>query len=123
MNRLHFGRKLAILATAASLVGTGAAIAPAASAHAGTKNCGSKSIAVSAGGGKKVRVAVSLIRVSGGATCAQATAVISAYVVHKTPKGWRVREGNFDVPRGLTAEMAIKGKMMIRFALVGGRDE
>lgn len=119
MNRLHFGRKLAILATAASLVGTGAAVAPAAaSAHAGAKSCGSKSIAVSAGGGKKVRVPVSLIKVSGGATCAQATTVISAYVQHKTPKGWTVREGTFDVPHGLTAEIATKGKMMVRFALV-----
>jgi ribosomal protein L35AE/L33A len=124
MNRLHLGRKLAILATAASLVGTGAAVAPAAaSAHAGGKSCGSKSIAVSASGGKKVMVAVSLIRVSGGATCAQASAVISGYVVHKTPKGWTVKEGKFDVPHGLTAEMATKGKMMVRFALVGGRDE
>ena len=29
----------------------------------------------------------------------------------------------FDVPRGLTAEMAKKGKMTVQFALVGGRDE
>jgi hypothetical protein len=122
MNRIHLGRKLAILATAASLAGTGAALGPAAaSAHTG-KSCGSKTIAVSAGGGKKVNVAVSLIKVSGGATCAQASAVISGYVLHKTPKGWTVREGTFDVPHGLTAESATKGKMTVRFALVGGRE-
>jgi hypothetical protein len=122
MNRFHLGRKLAVLATLASLAGTGAALAPAAaSAHAG-KSCGSKTIAVSAGGGKKVKVAVSLIKVSGGATCAQASTVISAYVLHQTPKGWTVKEGTFAVPHGLTAETATMGKKTIQFALVGGRE-
>jgi hypothetical protein len=122
MNRFHLGRKLAIVATAASLAGAGAALGPAAaSAHAG-KSCGSKSIAVAAPGGKKVRVAVSLIKVSGGVTCAQATTVISGYVLHKTPKGWTVKEGTFKVPRGLTAESATNGKKTIQFALVGGNE-
>jgi hypothetical protein len=122
MNRFHLGRKLAVLTTVAALAGTGAALGPAAaSAHAG-KSCGSKSIAVSTGGGKKVKVPVSLIKVSGGVTCAQATAVISGYVVHQTPKGWTVKEGTFAVPHGLTAETATMGKKTVQFALVGGSD-
>jgi hypothetical protein len=123
MNRLHLGRKLTILATAASLAGAGAAVGPAtASAHAGGTSCGSKTIAVPAGG-KTVRVAASRITVSGGATCGQADTVIKGYVQHKTPKGWTVKEGTFAVPHGLTAETAKKGKMTVQFALVGGDGE
>jgi hypothetical protein len=121
MNRFHLGHKLAVLATVVSLAGTGAALGPAAASAAG-KSCGAKSIAVSAGGGKTARVAVSLIKVSGGATCAQATTVISGYVLHKTPKGWIVKQGTYAVPHGLTAEEATMGKKTVRFALVGGNE-
>jgi hypothetical protein len=120
MNRLHIRRKLAILAATASLAGAGAAIGPAgASAHAGG-SCGSKSISVSVKGGKPVQVAVSRIETSGGATCKTAYAVIGGFVKKKVPSGWRVTQGTFNVPHGLTAEMATKGKMLVKFALVGG---
>jgi hypothetical protein len=119
MNRPHPGRKLAILATVASLAGGAAALGPASASAA---SCGSKTIAVSAKGGKKVTFPVSRIQASGGATCKVAYAVIRGYVLHQTPSGWRVTQGTFDVPHGLTPEVATKGKMMVRFALVGGRD-
>jgi hypothetical protein len=118
MNKRHAGRKLAILATVASLAVGAAALGPT---SASASSCGSKTIAASAKGGKKVTFPVSRIQVSGGATCKVAYSVIRGYVLHQTPKGWRVTQGTFDVPQGLTGEVATKGKMMVRFALVGGR--
>jgi hypothetical protein len=119
MNRLHPGRKLAILATVASLAVGAAALGPASATAA---SCGSKTIAVSSKGGKTVTFPVSRIQVSGGATCKVAYKVIRGYVLHQTPSGWRVRQGTFEVPRGLTPEVATKGKMLVQFALVGGRE-
>jgi len=127
MNRFPLGRKLAILATAASLAGGGAALGPAsASAHVGGNamaggSCGSRTISVPSKTGKPLTVPVSRIQVSGGATCKTAATVIRGYVLHQIPSGWKVRQGTFDVPRGLTPEMATKGKMLVKFALVGGR--
>jgi hypothetical protein len=119
-NRLHLGHGAAIVACAASLAGTVTALAPDnASARMGT-SCGSKIIAVPQKGGKSLNVPVSRIRVEGGATCAEAYAVIRGAVTKKLPSGWVVRPGNFQVPNGLTAQTARKGEKTVKYAVVGG---
>ena len=119
-NRLNLGRGLAVLACAASLAGTAVTVAPGTAIAAGAAtNCGSKTIAVSAKGGKATQVAVSRISVAGGVTCRQAYTVIAGVVTKEVPKGWTIERGHFQVPHGLTAQVATKGAMTIKFALVG----
>ncbi len=118
--RLNLGRGVAILACAASLAGTAATLAPGtALAAGGATSCGSKTITVAAKGGKSTQVAVSRISVAGGATCRQAYTVIAGVVTKEVPKGWTIEHGHFHVPHGLTAQVATKGAMTIKFALVG----
>jgi hypothetical protein len=95
-------------------------IAPLGASAAGSTSCGSRTITVpAAGGGKTFAVPASRITVEGGATCAEAYAVIRGVVTKKPPKGWTVRPGHFQVPRGLNAEMATKGRKTVKFALAG----
>jgi hypothetical protein len=114
--RLPRSRTVAILGCTVALVG--AALAPGASAQGGT-SCGSRTIAVSAKGGKTVTVPVSRIRVEGGATCKEAIHVIGGFVKHDVPDGWAVGPGAFKVPRGLHAEIATNGHKKVKFALIG----
>jgi hypothetical protein len=111
-------RAAAILACAASLAGGVAAVAPPGAAARATSSCGSKNIAVKEGG-KTLTVPVSLITVSGGVTCKQADAVIRGVLLKEVPKGWKVTDATFKVPRGLVAQQAVKGGETIKFATVG----
>ncbi|MCW2981778.1 MAG: hypothetical protein JWO14_3505 [Solirubrobacterales bacterium] len=113
-------RIAAVFACAASLAGAAVAVTPdVAAAGPASSSCGSRSIAVKAGG-KQVRVAASLIKVEGGATCAEAVAVIRGVVLNKIPKGWSVgKSGGYKVPHGLTAHVLVKGKKKVEFALPG----
>jgi hypothetical protein len=118
--RRQAGRLAAIFACAASLAGIAALIAPLGASAAGSTTCASKTITVpAAGGGKTVAVPVSRISVHGGATCAEAYAVIRGVVTKKVPAGWTIRPAHFPVPHGLHAEAATKGAKTVRFALVG----
>ena len=120
MKRANLKRLTAVLGAAAAL--TGAAIAPgaapAAAAGNGAKSCGARSINVRSGG-KVTRFPVSLIRVEGGATCAEAVRVIRGVVTKKLPRGWTASRGNFKVPHGLTPQQAVNGKKRVKFALPG----
>jgi hypothetical protein len=119
MKSFNSRRAAATLGCAAALAGSALVGAPGAAAHApGAQACGSRTIAVHAGG-KTTHVAVSRIRAEGGATCKVAIAVIRGVVTKKLPRGWSVSEGNFKVPHGLTAQIAVKGKMKVKFALPG----
>jgi hypothetical protein len=119
-NRLHPRRVAAILACTASLAGTATALAPGTAAAApAASNCGSKSIKVPQKGSKTVYVAVSRIRVEGGATCAEAFKVIRGAVTKNLPSGWTLGRGKFKVPEGLTAQVAVNGHKKVEFALVG----
>jgi hypothetical protein len=113
-------RIAAVFACAASLAGAAVAVTPdVAAAGPASSSCGSRSIAVKAGG-EQVRVAASLIKVEGGATCAEAVAVIRGVVLNKIPKGWSVgKSGGYKVPHGLTAHVLVKGKKKVEFALPG----
>jgi hypothetical protein len=117
--RLHLGHGVAILACAALLAGTATAIAPAAASAQGSSSCGSKSIKVPQKGGKALHVAASRIKVEGGATCAEAYAVIRGAVTKNLPPGWVLGRGNFHVPPGLVAQVAVNGKKKVEYAVVG----
>jgi hypothetical protein len=116
--RLNPRRSAALLACVATLGATAVAATPAAGAPA-AHSCGSRTIAVSAKGGKSVTFPVSRIRVEGGATCQEAIAVIRGFVLKKLPKGWAVGPGAFKVPPGLRAQIATNGHKKVKFALVG----
>jgi len=119
-SRFSFGRGAAILACTASLAAAGATAAPTAGAAApSATSCGSKTIEVSDSGAKPVSVPVSRIRVEGGATCSEATAVIRGALLKNPPQGWVVRPGKFKVPHGLVAERATKGAKVVEYATVG----
>jgi hypothetical protein len=119
--RLNLRRGAAILTCAASLAAAAAFVAPVASAAApAASSCGSKTIKVTAMGGAASNVAVSRIRVEGGATCAEAYAVIRGAVLKELPTGWTLHRGNFEVPHGLTPQIAEKGQKKVKYALVGG---
>jgi hypothetical protein len=121
MKRLNLRRGAAILGCAASLAGAGAVAVPgAAMAAPKPQSCGSKVITVPVKGGKTVKVSASRIRVEGGATCKDAYAVIRGVVTKKLPAGWTVSHGNFNVPKGLTPQVAVNGHKKVMFALPGG---
>ena len=111
-------RAAAMLACAASLAGGVAAVAPAGAAARAARSCSSKNVAVKKGG-KTLSVPVSLITVSGGATCKEAITVIRGVLLKEVPKGWKVTEATFKVPHGLVAQQAVKGGETIKFATVG----
>jgi hypothetical protein len=119
-DRINPGRAIAVLACAAALVGTATVLAPASASAHGATSCGSKTIAVPVKGRKAVRVPISRISVEGGATCAEAYAVIRGSLVKKLPAGWTVGPGHFTVPHGLTAQTSKKGKKVVNYATVGG---
>jgi hypothetical protein len=119
-HRMNPRRAAAILACAVSLAGTTTVLAPGTALAHAASSCGSKSIKVSQQGGKSVDVAVSRIRVEGGATCAEAYKVIRGAVTKELPRGWVLGPGNFKVPPGLTAEVAVNGHKKVKYAVVGG---
>jgi hypothetical protein len=119
MNRPHLRRGIAILACTASLAGTATVLAPASASAAAASSCGSKTISVPVNGQKALSVPVSRIRVEGGATCAEAYAVIRGSLLKKLPAGWTVGPGQFKVPSGLTAQTAKKGGKTVKYATVG----
>jgi hypothetical protein len=119
-DRLHLGRGIAVLACAASLAGTATVLAPATASAAAPSSCGSKTIKVPVKGQKALTVPVSRIRVEGGATCAEAYAVIRGSLLKELPAGWKGGPGHFKVPDGLTAQTATKGGKTVKFATVGG---
>jgi hypothetical protein len=120
MKRLNPKRGAAILGCAASLAGFGASLAPGiAPAAVKSTSCGSKVIVVPVNGGTATKVPVSRIRTEGGASCKVAYAVIRGVVTKKLPKGWTVAHGNFNVPKGLVPQVAVKGHMKVMFALPG----
>jgi hypothetical protein len=116
--RFHYRGRIAILGCAVASI-FAVAFPGAASAAAGGTSCGSRTIAVSAKGGKTVTVPVSRIRVEGGATCQEAIMVIRGFVKHEIPDGWAVGPGAFNVPHGLHAEIATNHHKKVKFALVG----
>jgi hypothetical protein len=119
MKNSNLKRAAAVLGCVASLAGP-AALAPAGAAAAPkAMSCGARSIKVPVKGGKAVTTPVSLIRVEGGATCAEATAVIRGVLTKELPKGWKVTKGNFKVPHGLTPQVAVNGHKKVTFALPG----
>ena len=122
--RLHLGRGAAILACAASLAGTAIAVAPTAASAAAT-NCGNKSVKVPIEGSKPIHVQVQAISVEGGATCAEATKVISGVLVGEPPSGWKSVIAHYELPKalaeeGLLPQLAKKGSKKIKFAVHGG---
>ena len=119
MDSSKLRRGAAALACTASLAATATALAPGTAVAAGAKSCGSRTISVSAKGGKAVEVPVSRITVEGGATCKEAIAVIGGALKKQVPHGWTVREGSFKVPRGLTAQIATKGAKTVKYETVG----
>jgi hypothetical protein len=119
-NRINPGRGIAVLACAASLAGMATVLAPASASARAATSCGSKTIAVPVKGHKALSVPISRISVEGGATCAEAYAVIRGSLVKKLPAGWTVGPGHFTVPHGLTAQTAKKGKKIVDYATVGG---
>jgi hypothetical protein len=119
MKRNTIRRGAAILGCAASLAGTTVALAPGiATAAPAAKSCGAKVISAPVNG-KAGQVAASRIRAEGGATCAEAYAVIRGVVTKKLPRGWTVAHGNFKVPKGLVPQVAVNGKKKVTFALPG----
>ena len=111
-------KRIVALACLASLAAGAGIIAPAGAAAQATSSCGSREIAVKAAG-ETLMVPVSLISVSGGATCKQAVAVVRGVLLKDVPKGWKVSTGTFKVPHGLVAQQAVNGTKTVRFATVG----
>jgi hypothetical protein len=93
-------------------------VAPSVASAQAASSCGSKTIKVTQGG-KSLNVPVSRIRVEGGATCPEAVRVIRGALTKNLPSGWSVGRGNFQVPHGLTAQIAVNGKKKIKYAVVG----
>jgi hypothetical protein len=84
--RRQVRRLAATFACAAWLAGMATLIAPLGASAAVSTNCGSRTITVpAAGGGKALAVPASRISVGGGATCAEAYAVIRGVVTKKVP--------------------------------------
>jgi hypothetical protein len=119
-SRLQLGRGVALLACTASLAGTASVLAPSSASARAATSCGAKTIQVPVKGQKTLSVPISRISVAGGATCAEAYAVIRGTLTKKLPAGWTVGPGHFTVPHGLTAQTAKKGKKTVNFATVGG---
>lgn len=122
-NKLHLGRGAAILACAASLAGTAAVVAPSAASAA--TSCGNKSVKLSQEGAKPFNYPVKAIYVEGGATCAEATKVISGVLVGEPPSGWKSVIAHYELPKalaeeGLLPQLAKKGSKKIKFAVHGG---
>jgi hypothetical protein len=122
-NKLHLGRGAAILACAASLAGTAAVVAPSAASAA--TSCGNKTVKLSQEGAKPFNYPVKAIYVEGGATCAEATKVISGVLVGEPPSGWKSVIAHYELPKalaeeGLLPQLAKKGSKKIKFAVHGG---
>jgi hypothetical protein len=122
-SKLHLGRGVAILACTASLAGAAAIAAPGAAVAA--TNCGNKSIKVHPEGGKPFNYPVKGIEVEGGATCAEATKVISGLLAGKLPTGWKSVPAHYKLPKaleeeGLFPQLAKKGSKKVKFAVHGG---
>jgi hypothetical protein len=119
-SRFNLGRGTAILACAASLAGTAAAVAPGTAVARAAEGCGAKTISIPQKNGKSLHVPASRIRVEGGATCEEAYAVIRGAVLKKPLSGWSYGRGNFKVPHGLVAEIATNHQKKVKWAQVGG---
>jgi hypothetical protein len=118
--KLHLGRGAAILACAASLAGSAAAVAPtAASARAGS-TCANKSLVLKTEEGRTFHIPVKAITVEGGVSCAEAYKVIAGGLTGKPVSGWKTAIGHFEAPEGLVPEIAKKGSKKIKFAVQGG---
>ena len=122
--RLHLGRGTAILACAASLAGTVAAVAPTAASAAGT-SCGNKNVKVPVAGGKPIHVQVQAITVEGGAVCAEAAQVIGGALAGQPPSGWKPITPHYTLPKalseqGLFPQEMKKGSKKIKYAIHGG---
>jgi hypothetical protein len=122
-NKLHLGRGVAILACAASLAGTAAVVAPSAASAA--TSCGNKSVKIKQEGAKPFNYPVKAIYVEGGATCAEATKVISGVLAGEPPSGWKSVIAHYELPKalaeeGLLPQLAKKGSKKIKFAVHGG---
>jgi hypothetical protein len=121
--KLHLGRGVAILACAASLAGTAAVVAPSAASAA--TSCGNKSVKIKQEGAKPFNYPVKAIYVEGGATCAEATKVISGVLAGEPPSGWKSVIAHYELPKalaeeGLLPQLAKKGSKKIKFAVHGG---
>jgi hypothetical protein len=119
----YLGRGTAILACAASLAGTAAAVTPTAASAA--TGCGNKSIKIHPEGGKPFNYPVKAIEVEGGATCAEATKVISGLLAGKLPTGWKSVPAHYKLPKaleeeGLFPQLVKKGGKKVKFAVHGG---
>jgi hypothetical protein len=112
-------RGAALLGCAAALVGTAAAVAPGAAIARAAESCGSKTISIPQKSGKSLHIPVSRIRVEGGATCTEAYAVIRGGLLKKPLSGWSYGRGNFQVPHGLTAELATNAHKKVKWAQLG----
>jgi hypothetical protein len=122
-NKLHLGRGVAILACAASFAGTAAVVAPSAASAA--TSCGNKSVKIKQEGAKPFNYPVKAIYVEGGATCAEATTVISGVLAGEPPSGWKSVIAHYELPKalaeeGLLPQLAKKGSKKIKFAVHGG---
>ena len=122
-NKLHLGRGVAILACAASLAGTAAVVAPSAASAA--TSCGNKSVKIKQEGAKPFNYPVKAIYVEGGATCAEATKVISGVLAGEPPSGWKAVIAHYELPKalaeeGLLPQLSKKGSKKIKFAVHGG---
>jgi hypothetical protein len=120
-SKLHLGRGAAILACAASLAGTAVVVAPTAASARVASSCPNKSLPIQPEvGGQILHIPVRAVTVEGGATCAEAYAVISGGLTGKPVKGWKTAIGKFKAPEGLVPEVATKGSKKIKFAVQGG---
>ncbi|HKZ15453.1 MAG TPA: hypothetical protein VJL81_16565 [Solirubrobacterales bacterium] len=117
---LHLGRGAAILACAASLAGTAAAVAPAAASARGASFCPNKTIAIQIEGGSPVHLPVKMITVEGGVSCAEAYKVIAGVMSGKPPTGWKSFPAQFKTPEGLYPQGVKNGSKKIKFATRGG---
>jgi hypothetical protein len=123
-SKLHLGRGTAILACTASLAATSLLVAPVSPAAAATK-CGNKTVKVPVEGGKPVNYPVKAIEVEGGATCAEAAAVIGPFLAGQPPAGWKSVTPHYELPKaladqGLFPQEVKKGGKKIKFAIRGG---
>jgi hypothetical protein len=119
--KLHLGRGAAILACAASLAGTAAAVAPTAASARGGSTCANKTLKLHLeGSSKPYPLPVKAITVEGGVSCAEAYKVITGILEGKPPSGWKSYGASFPAPEGLVPQAAKKGGKKIKYAAPGG---
>jgi hypothetical protein len=119
--KFHLGRGAAILACAASLAGTAAAVAPTAASAVGASTCPNKVVQLHLEErNKPYPLAVKAITVEGGVSCAEAYKVIAGVLEGKPPTGWHSFSAQFEAPEGTFPQGVKKGSKKIKFATRGG---